>query len=268
MSHLSPLALAASEIRHRRYSPKAHAFNYHLNYMWFDADQIQQLCAPACLWSDNGFNVLVLNATDFLSQYAGCSIRAKLADVLWQKLQCHLPADAQIRVLALPRCLGKRFNSVVFYYVFLHDTPQWIMSEITNTPWDERTVYVHDCRGKIRTRGDYQGVQFQFDKAFHVSPFMPMNLQYQWHFHWSQHTHYIQMQLFDNAHLVFDATMKFELKPITQTSQQNLYALQYVLQPFKMLGAIYIQALRLWLKRIPFFPHPHKTKDEKNHNEN
>lgn len=289
---LAPLALAPSQIRHRRYAPKAHAFNYTLNYLWFDAEQIEQICAKPRLWSASGFNVLVLNANDFLSQYSGNSIREKIADVLQQKNHVQLSQNTLIRVLALPRCLGKRFNSVVFYYVYPsansalnHNTanidhlqsqpqspdsvaPQWILTEITNTPWDERVVYVHDCRDQVQQHGSYQGAQFGFQKAFHVSPFMPMNLHYRWHFHWSATQHFIHMQLIDQQKLCFDATIQFELKPLTQISQQNLYAVQYMLQPVKMLAAIYLQALRLWLKRIPFFPHPHKTKDEKPHHEN
>lgn len=283
MSTRSPLALAPSAIRHRRFAPKAHAFDYMLNYLWFDADQLDTLCAPAWSWSVKGWNILTLKPEDFLTGYVGHSIRARVADVLAQKAQFQLDDAAQIRVLALPRCLGKRFNSVVFYYVFVALTdaekakassqahnvsPQWIISEITNTPWDERMAYVHDCRGQVQQHGDYLGAQFHFDKAFHVSPFMPMDLQYQWHFHWSNQQHFIHMQLFENKKLKFDASMNFVLQPITQTSQQNLYALQYMLQPFKMLSTIYWQALRLWLKRIPFVPHPRHTQDAKDHNEN
>ena len=294
MRSLSPLALAPSDIRHRRFHPKAHAFDYTLNYVWFDADQLENLCAPAWSWSAKGWNVLTLKADDFLTGYDGASIRAKVVQVLQQKAQFQLDAAVQIRVLALPRCLGKRFNSVVFYYIYAEAhplepaensdassatsttsqtstktstqsatqirSPEWIISEITNTPWDERIAYVHDCRGQVQPHGGYLGAKFEFDKAFHVSPFMPMNLQYCWHFHWSNQQHFIHMQLFENNKLKFDASMNFVLQPITQTSQQNLYALQYMLQPFKMLSAIYWQALRLWFKRIPFFPHPRKNK--------
>ena len=45
------------------------------------------------------------------------SIRDRVEKAILQNNHLHLRPDWQIRVLALPRCLGFRFNSVVFYFV-------------------------------------------------------------------------------------------------------------------------------------------------------
>lgn len=62
---------------------------------------------------------------------------------------------------------------------------------------------------------------------------------------------------------VFDATMRFELVPITFPSQQYRYALINSLAPFKMLFSIYLEAFKLWRKKVPFYRHPKKIKVDK-----
>ena len=258
----TPLAIAEASIRHRRYMPKAHAFEAKLNYLWFDADQLERITAQSPLWSDKHWNILNLYSTDFLTDYQG-SLRQKVEQVLAPQAEVELLQDWQIRILALPRCLGFRFNSVVFYFIFdsQHEQPIFILSEITNTPWNERKVYLHDCRQPLQAHGDFKGYEFSFEKSFHVSPFMPMEMDYRWRFNFSDSLNVIHMQLFEQQKQVFDATMHFRLCPITFPSQQHYYALRYSLEPLKMMVSIYVQAFKLWWKKVPFYRHPKKNKD-------
>ncbi|MDO7467575.1 DUF1365 domain-containing protein [Acinetobacter baumannii] len=260
---LNKLAIAPALIRHRRYSPKPHEFTSNLNYLWFDPDQLVDITKDCSLWSVNHWNVLKLFENDFLSMYYG-SIREKVEKAILQNNHLHLRPDWQIRVLALPRCLGFRFNSVVFYFVLNKvGKPLFILSEITNTPWNERKVYTHDCIKQQGQAGDYQSFDFNFEKSFHVSPFMPMQLTYRWRFSFSDQQNVIHMQLFEEQKQVFDATMRFELEPITFPSQQYRYALMNSLAPFKMLFSIYLEAFKLWRKKVPFYRHPKKIKVDK-----
>ncbi|HCU75962.1 MAG TPA: DUF1365 domain-containing protein, partial [Acinetobacter baumannii] len=55
----------------------------------------------------------------------------------------------------------------------------------------------------------------------------------------------------------------FELVPITFPSQQYRYALINSLAPFKMLFSIYLEAFKLWRKKVPFYRHPKKIKVDK-----
>ena len=258
----TPLAIAEASIRHRRYMPKAHAFEAKLNYLWFDPDQLERITAQSLFWSAHHWNILNLYSADFLTDYKG-SLRQKVEQVLAQQSEVELLTDWQIRILALPRCLGFRFNSVVFYFIFdsQHEQPIFILSEITNTPWNERKVYLHDCRQPLQAHGDFKGYEFSFEKSFHVSPFMPMELDYRWRFNFSDSLNVIHMQLFEQQKQIFDATMRFRLCPITFPSQQHYYALRYSLEPLKMMASIYVQALQLWWKKVPFYRHPKKNKD-------
>ncbi|MGE8561510.1 MAG: DUF1365 domain-containing protein [Acinetobacter sp.] len=257
---MSSLAVAPVTIRHRRYLPKPHEFEAQLSYLWFDPDQIESITQHSCLWSSNRWNLLRLDCSDFLTMEQG-SIRQKVQHIILKQANTVLSSDTQIRVLALPRTLGFRFNSVVFYIVLdATEHPLFILSEITNTPWNERKVYVHDCRGKAVQHSQFQGYQFEFKKSFHVSPFMPMEMDYRWNFNFSEQQNVIHMQLFQQDVLQFDATMRFSLHSITVPSQLNRYAISSVFEPFKMMAGIYLNAFRLWKKKVPFYRHPKKNK--------
>ncbi len=112
---LTLLARVPAQIRHRRFSPKVHQFDAQLTYLWFDPEQIEQHSKRCLLWSTSHWNILKITAADFLSMYTG-SIREKVEKAVLQYSHTLIASDWQIRVLALPRCLGFRFNSVVFYF--------------------------------------------------------------------------------------------------------------------------------------------------------
>ena len=61
--------------------------------------------------------------------------------------------------------------------------------------------------------------------------------------------------------LIFDASMMFQLDAITLPSQQHRYAVYHVFEPIKMLLSIYVQAFKLWRKKVPFYRHPQINKD-------
>lgn len=258
---LYPLAIAVADIRHRRYLPKPYSFQSQLTYLWFDPEKLDQFAKTSPLWSTKRWNLLSLNPDDFLANHQG-TIRDKVLNILDEYQLENEEEIAEIRVLALPRTLGFRFNSVVFYFLFNSQQKlRFILSEITNTPWLERQVYVHDCRVGGEQHSEFVTFEFQFDKAFHVSPFMPMDMQYQWKFSFSEPKNYVLMQLFKEEKLQFDASMSFDLTPITLPSQQHHYAVFKIFEPIKMVAGIYYHALKLWLNKVPFYRHPNKTKD-------
>ena len=251
---------ARGQIRHRRFMPKNHEFSNQLQYLWLDADKLAEICANSRVWSLKKFNLLSINPADLLGQ-GRVSLRDAISAQVQQQLGKAVLASDSIRLLTLPHSLGFGFNSVSFYFVFRDAQPLFILSEITNTPWNERHTYVLDC-DSVR-QYDANGIAkntytFEFDKQFHVSPFMPMQAQYRWHFKIAADQFIIYMQMQQQEKKLFDARISFALQPLNPR-QQTLFAIKHPLQGVKMLSGIYWQALRLTAKKIPFYRHPKTT---------
>jgi hypothetical protein len=163
-----------------------------------------------------------------------------------------------IRLLTHPRYFGYGFNPVSFYYCYEADgeTLAAIVAEINNTPWGEQHCYVLPA-GSSRGPAEHK-LRFKFGKDFHVSPFLPMDMDYDWRFNAPQEHLLVHMENWREGQPVFDATMTLERQPITGASLASALV-SYPLMTSQVAVAIYWQALRLWLKRTPFMTHPDKT---------
>src|SRR5262249_41639478 len=100
-------------------------------------------------------------------------------------------------------------------------------------------------------------LRFEFDKAFHVSPFMPMQIGYDWRFTDPGARLAVHMVNRRAGTTLFDATLALERREIT-TAHLACALLRFPFGSLHAVGAIYWQALRLWGKRVPFHRHPAK----------
>src|SRR6056297_2788368 len=168
-------ALATGTVWHRRRIPAQHRFVYRLYYSLFDVDQIDELCAGSRWWSRERLNLVTFRRSD----YIGPSDRP-VAEAVGDRIETVLGVRPQGRVFVLThlRQWGVCFNPVSFYLCLDdEDELEFIVAEVHNTPWGERHAYVLDARGQGGPE-----YRFCFAKAFHVSPFLPMELEYDWHF--------------------------------------------------------------------------------------
>ena len=160
--------------------------------------------------------------------------------------------DGPIFLLTHLRYFGHCFNPVSFYYCY--DAKglrvESIVAEITNTPWAERHAYVLDA-----TQNQDRLKRFSFDKHFHVSPFMPMDMQYDWRFNAPGEHLFVHMQNFREGRSMFDATLSLNRQPFGAAALVRLL-LGFPLMTVKVAAAIHWQALRLWLKKTPVYDHP------------
>lgn len=243
--------LYVGRVRHRRFSPTQNAFRYSLYMVYLDLAELETAFRGRWLWSVERRNVASFRRRDHYGDPSiplSDSIRA-----LVQERTGRQP-EGPIRLLTHLRYFGYIFNPVSFYYCFAADgtTLETIIAEVHNTPWNEQHCYVLDAK---ENEGTDRRWRFRFAKDFHVSPFMQMEIDYDWQFGVPGKVLPVHMVNFAEGARVFDATMHLERRPITGGNlARTLFA--FPCMTGKVIAAIYFQALKLWLKRTPFYPHP------------
>jgi uncharacterized protein len=248
-------ALYTGWIRHRRRAPTRNAFRYRLFMSYIDLAELPRLFDGRWFWSARRPALAWFRRSDYLGP-ADVPLDTAVRDLVAARIGAR-PAGP-IRLLTHLRMFGYAFNPVSFYYVFDASGArvETIVAEITNTPWNERHAYVLPLDEAVR-RGA-RAVRFEFDKQFHVSPFMPMDVRYEWSFGTpgaGLHVHMVNRR--DGA-VQFDATLALRREPMGARALARALV-SFPLMPLRVSAAIYWQALKLLLKRTPFFTHPSKT---------
>ncbi len=239
------------QIRHKRYQPKIHQFSYKMYWSLLDLDKLQQTFKQNKLWSIEHWNLVSFFRKDF--HYLE-NLTNKQSIIETIKKRTGYDFIGKVYLLSHLRYLGYNFNSVTFYFCIGERGLEFIISEITNTPWGERYPYILDCR---EINGE--NYQFDFKKVFHISPFINMDMDYQWGFFFYNEELRIHMVVRNPEQgKIFDATFTGHFLPLNSSNMTKI-AIRHPLQPIKMIFGIYWQAMKIWLKRIPVFDHPGRS---------
>ncbi|MFC5577271.1 DUF1365 domain-containing protein [Lysobacter niabensis] len=243
-------AIYEGGVRHRRFAPTRHDFDYRMAQLYLDLDELDHVFQGRWLWSHDRRNVAEFRRIDYL----GPPDRP-LSEAVRDRVQAATGErpDGPIRLLTHLRYWGYVFNPVSFYYCHAADGRlACIVAEITNTPWGERHAYVLPV-GDAESRG--RSLLWTFGKRFHVSPFMAMEREYAWSFTQPSDDLLVHMKASHNGRQEFAATLRLQRQALSGPALARVLW-RYSAMTAQVITAIHWQALRLWLKRTPVHPHP------------
>lgn len=244
-------AIYEGTVRHRRFKPAAHAFDYSLFMMYLDLAELGEVFAGRWLWSASRPAPARLRREDHYGDPA-VPLDAAVRGLVEQRIGRR--PEGPIGLLTHLAYFGHCFNPVSFYYCWdrAGARVETVVAEVANTPWRERHMYVLDRRASL-TPGEV--MSFKLRKEFHVSPFMDMDQSYAWAFREPGERLSVHMENHERGSKLFDATMTLERRAITGRALARCLA-GWPLMTLKVVGAIHWEALKLWLKDVPVFTHP------------
>ena len=239
-------------VSHTRTQPVRHRFDYRLFMMYVDLDELPELFDKHWLWSVSRPALARFRRQRHLGSG---DLKQAVQDLVAQKTG--IRPQGAIRLLTNFSYFGYWFNPVSFYYCFAPDgeTVEAVVVEVNNTPWGEQHCYVETCPAALERPGLWR---FNVSKQMHVSPFMPMNVDYKWVLTQPAAALSVFMANEISGNMTFKAMLNLQRKEITTTSLASVL-FRYPFQTMHTIFAIHWQALRLWLKRVPIHMHPGKS---------
>lgn len=238
--------IAFGEVRHRRLRPIEHAFRYASFFLRVPAHRLDGRPAGNWLFGVNRRALLSFRETDHGQGGAALPwLRGLLREGGVQ-------ADGEIWLHTFPRVLGYAFKPVSFW--FCHDRGgacRAIVAEVNNT-FGERHCYLLAGRDGEPLR---RGAELRAAKAFHVSPFCSVDGDYRFRFLDDGDRSISRVDLHDDAGPLLVTSISGRQAPLDARGCARAL-LGYPLFTFGVIARIHWQALRLWLRRVPFHRKP------------
>ncbi|CAN5387371.1 DUF1365 domain-containing protein [soil metagenome] len=232
-------------VGHQRLLPKGHQFKHGVFMLYLELHEISSLASRLRWFSHNSFNLFSYHDSDHLLGLE----RDTLADFLEARGICEPIGKAYL--LTYPRVLGYVFNPVSFYFVYdQNNSPLACVAEVGNT-FGEMKLYFMDA-GELTNKPVFDAY---FDKHFYVSPFG--KLQDKFHFVLSLPGERLELAVDtvdaqEPEKKILLTTVRGAALELTDQHLLRLFW-RYPLVTLRVITLIHWHALRLWLKRIPFF---------------
>ena len=244
------------QVRHTRKTPVLHRFRYRIFMMYLDLDELPSVFRKRWLWSAERPALARFRRSDHLGP-AEQPLQDSVRELVERETGDR--PDGPVRLLTNLSYFGYCFNPVSFYYCYHKGgaTLHSIVAEVNNTPWGERDTYVLPAAENLGKPGAWR---FKPCKKMHVSPFIPMDVDYDWCFTPPAGRTSVYMANSKDGQRFFDAAMTLKRTEISGLSLARVLV-TFPLMTVKVITAIYWQALRLFLKRCPLYVHPDKKKE-------
>ena len=241
----APVELYVGRTVHERRAPFLHRFSYRIASILIDLDRLDAAGRLSRLFSVERFNLYSFRSGDHgprdgtsLKDWARARFEEAGVDI----------AGTRLRLLCSPRVLGYVFNPLSIYFAERSEGGlRGVIYQVHNTFGDDH-AYVAPAEPGPRQRHDAE-------KTFHVSPFFDLGGRYEFTLRAPAERFKLTILKQREAGPDLLATMAMRRRPLTTGGLVRLFASQ----PFstlKTIGAIHLEALKLWAKGARYHPRP------------
>ncbi len=241
--------IAFGSVRHRRLRPRLHAFAYPAYFVRLPMRSLRQNGFASWLFAIDKARLLRVCEKDYGRRDGSSSLRS-----IETLLEAHgvLDADGEIWLQTFPRVFNYAFNPISMWFCERADGAlRAVVCEVNNT-FGERHSYLlfHDDGRAIAP-----GEALSANKVFHVSPFCEVRGHYVFHFINTPERSVARVDYDDASGPLIYTSISGSLEPLTDRAVLRA-VLRYPAYTFGVVLRIHWQAVRLYLKRIPFFSKP------------
>ena len=235
-------------VTHERTRPARNSFRYPIYYLGLDLAELDELGTRLRWFSHNSANIVSFWDGDH-GPRDGSELRSWI-DAVAARAGVDL-SGGRVMLLTFPRVLGARFYPVSFWYCFgAGDVPLAVLAEVHNTYRDRHDYLLHNGGRPIEWSAHPTA-----EKAFYVSPFIQRE-RVTYEFSFGEPAERLSAAVRD---VVEGSSMLVASIDLAAEELTDAAILRTVLRhgPISVVALMRIhwQALKLALKRVPFFPH-------------
>ncbi|MBA3665687.1 MAG: DUF1365 domain-containing protein [Bacteroidetes bacterium] len=234
---------------HNRIEPKPHRFHYNVFMFYIDLDELDLLSKKFGMISRNRFNFFSFRDSEHLQLPINVPDRSKSTKehIISYLTQNNFKYTGQrIMLLTNLNILGFNFNPVSFYYVFSKDNEvECAIAEVSNT--------FREMKPYFFPKELFEKDKFHLNtkKYFYVSPFIEHDTNFDFTLFIPDEKLNIKIDDYKEGKRFFISTLTGVRKPLTK-GNLLIYSLRFPFLTIRIMALIHWNALRLWLKKIPF----------------
>ena len=251
---------------HHRFAPKSHRFDYRIFMFAIDLNELDALHRKLRLFSFNRRNAYSFHEADYLptgerahnpTDPTANAPTPPLAQSLKSRVIAHLARNGidlsggRVMLITLPQVFGYLFNPVSFYFCYNKSgQPVAALAEVTNT-FKEMKPYLLGPESRTETA---KGSTFtlRLPKYFYVSPFTDIDVAFDFTLRTPNEKLSVQIDDFDAGQRTLTSLLNGTAQPLTD-ARLVWFSIKYPLITLKIISLIHWHALKLYLKKIPWF---------------
>jgi DUF1365 family protein len=213
-----------------------------------DLDEVDEVLEPFWLWSARKPALARFRRSDHVGD-PDQPLKETIAELV--RTETGREVTGPIRLLTHLSYLGYCFNPLSVFYCF-DENEQLIdtVLEVSNTPWGERHCYVLSAESN-KSEKFYN---YAFEKEFHVSPFLSMDMSYKCRLTPPDEQVFLSLNNYQGDKCIFSSRLALQRREIN-SANMALTLLQDPFVTLRVITLIHWQALKLWIKRVPYVPH-------------